>query len=95
MSLQVYLVEERRTLDFAVALDNCIEMLWKENDHQLGNRYADLIRQGQVFPPIFVCGRIVHDGYHRLYAYRKLFIRSVQVIDLKKQPDWYYDEDVS
>lgn len=89
--MQVFLAEERPLMQFIVALDNTVEALWEEEDYVRARRYAELMEAGQVFPPIIVRGRIVDDGYHRLYAMRSLRYKTVLVVDLLRQPNPYDD----
>jgi hypothetical protein len=82
MKIEVLLVEERRLVEFAIALDNVVEGCWEEDDFLKASNYAYLMTLGEIFPPIIVRGRTVDDGHHRLFAYRKLQRYTVEVIDL-------------
>lgn len=81
---------------FLIALDNNIELLWSESDFVLAESYYQLMLSGSEAPAIVVNGCDVYDGYHRLWAWKKLGCREIPAVDLQdiydKMQEWYGDE---
>ena len=88
-------------IDFVIALDNNVDMLWKETDFVLAESYYQQTCNGEQAPAIIVNGKgHVIDGYHRLWAAFKYwrendgpnFIKTINLGDLFKIVSDAYDD---
>ena len=63
-----------------------VPIVTPDDDRDLS--YAEAM-VGQNFPPILVCGKQWIDGRHRVWALRKMKVKTVNCIDLESLVGWY------